>query len=894
MPLCWVLFGISGPRTAEAILRADDRMMGYFARTRSSDGRMGMYFPINRTWLGRAATLAAGCLLLHVAPIGGSPFGPAEARAQQASVSGRLTGIWEDPLPSRGTPRLRHFLSTDDGRLVPLRVTEAQLQFVGGSLSANGQYVEVAGSWRGGGREPGATADRELTVSSVRFAAAPSGASPPPQGAPILGSHPWITILCRFDSTTAEPHPLSWYEQLMGSTEPGVDHYWRELSFDQANVAGSGALGWYDLPNVHSYYVNDTLTTSQTLQLLKDDCSAVADADIFFPDYVGINFQFNGDLGGFSWGGGSSLDLDLPEGTPAKFYRVTWLANWADHVTYTHEMGHGFGLPHSSGPYGQVYDSNWDVMSGSWTNRDATWGWLAPHTISYHKNILAWIPGDRIYDATEGSSQTITLRRLADLGSGGDYLMARVPRTDGTYYTVESRHFVGYDVNLPAEAVIMHHVKYDPSNGRNRAFVVDPDDNGNPDDEGARWLPGETFSDPANGITVAIDSETLDAFVVTITITDPGHIVLDPATLDFVAEQGTDPAPQQFAIQNTGIGELQWTAADDALWLDIDSSSGTTAAAGSTDVTASVSSEGLAPGTYGATITVSGNADNTPQTLPVSLEVTAAPVIAVISDPLEFEAVIGVDPPIHEIVVQNDGGTELEWAASSDAVWMTFKRGAGTLAPGASETDTITISVDGLALGDYSGVLTFTGNAPNSPQTLDATLSVTLTPSIALSGTLEFEEYEGDDPAPRDMTVTNDGGGTLHWTASADQAWVTVSPASGDLDSGSDAAIEVNVDASGLSAGTHSAVITVAGNADDSPQTADLEFVVRARPDLAAQDVADQLMGVGTPLSPAELEYLDEVGNGNGSFDVGDFRAWLQSEGLMSRVQPAREEEVAP
>ncbi len=828
-----------------------------------------MRFQATRTWMGRATALAAGCLLLHMAPIGGSPFGSPEALAQQASVSGRLTGIWEDPLPERGTPRLRHFLSTDDGRLVPLRVTDAQLQFVGGSLSANGQYVEVAGSWRGGGREPGATADRELAVNSVRFAAAPPGASPPQQGAPILGSHPWITILCRFDSTTVEPHPLSWYEQLMGSTEPGVDHYWRELSFDQANVAGSGALGWYDLPQVRSYYVDDEAGTAN-LELLKNDCAAAADADVFFPDFVGINFQFNESLGSFSWGGGAGLDLDLPEGAPSKFYRMTWLADWADHVTYTHEMGHGFGLPHSSGPYGQVYDSNWDVMSGSWTNYDSFWGWLAPHTISYHKDMLAWIPSDRIYDATEGSSETITLRRLADLGSGGDYLMARVPRADGTYYTVESRRFAGYDANLPAEAVI------------------------DPDDDGARWLPGETFSDPANGITVAIGSQTSEAFVVTIAVAEPGHIVLDPATLDFAAEQGTDPPAQQFAVQNTGVGELQWTASHDATWLDIDSSSGTTGPAGSTDVMVNVVSAGLAPGTYGATITVSGNADNAPQTLSVSLEVTAAPVITVISDPLDFEAVIGVDPPIHEVVVRNDGGTDLDWTASSDAAWMTFKRGAGTLAPGASETDTITISVDGLAPGDYSGILTFTGNAPNSPQTLNATLSVTLTPSIALSGTLDFEEYEGDDPAPRDLTVTNDGGGILHWTASADQTWVTVSPASGDVGSGSDAAIAVSVDASGLSAGTHTAVITVAGNADDSPQTADVEFVVRARPDLAAQDVADQLMGVGTPLSPAELEYLDEVGNGNGSFDVGDFRAWLQSEGLMSRVQPARGEEVAP
>ena len=250
--------------------------------------------------------------------------------------------------------------------MVPLRVSDSQLRVVGGAEGANGQFVRVSGNWRSAAKRPGAAADRELDVSSIGYSVDPAGASPPPQGAPITGSHPWVTVLCRFsDYPATEPHPLTWYEGLMGGTEPGVDHYWRELSFDQANVAGSGAHGWYDLPQPRATYVNDT-TGDANLTLLKNDCAAVADADIHFPDYVGINFQFNESLGGFSWGGGSTLAID----GVTKFYRMTWLADWADHVTYTHEMGHGFGLPHSSGPYGQVYDSNWDVMSGSWTNRD--------------------------------------------------------------------------------------------------------------------------------------------------------------------------------------------------------------------------------------------------------------------------------------------------------------------------------------------------------------------------------------------------------------------------------------------------------------------------------------------------------------------------------------------
>ena len=172
---------------------------------------------------------------------------------------------------------------------------------------------------------------------------------------------------------------------------------------------------------------------------------------------------------------------------------------------------------------------------------------------------------------------------------------------------------------------------------------------------------------------------------------------------------------------------------------------------------------------------------------------------------------------------------------------------------------------------------------------------MTLSPSIALAGDLRRSRRTRETlRTPADLTIGNDGGGTLHWTAAADQSWVTLESASGDLASGTDQAVEVGVNVSGLGAGTHTAVITVSGNADDSPQTADVEFVVRARPDLAAQDIADQLMGVRTPLSASDLEYLDDTGNANGSFDAGDFRAWLQAEGLMSRVRPAGSEEVSP
>jgi M6 family metalloprotease-like protein len=831
--------------------------------------------------------VVAGLLAVHMAPAAPDSvgnMGPAAALAQQTSVSGQLTSVWEDPLPGQGSPRLRHFLSRHTGEMVPLRVTESQLRAVGGAEVSAGPYVEVTGSWQGPRRTPGASADRELEVSSIRYSAAPAGAFAEPQGAPIYGSQPWVTVLCRFsDLPTTEPHSLTWYQDLLGGSEPQLDHYWRELSFDQANVAGSVAHGWYDLPHEKAYYVNDSTGVSN-LQLLKDDCSAVADADVYFPDYVGINFQFNENLAGFSWGGGSTLAID----GVSRFYRVTWMSDWADQFVYGHEMGHGFGLPHSSGPYGAVYDSDWDVMSGARNFNDPTYGWVGPHTISFHKEDLGWIPADRVYDATLGTSETITLHRLGDMSAPGVFMMARIPLADGTYYTVESRRSVGYDAYLPAETVVLHHID-------GRAFVVDPDGDLDPNDDGAQWMPGETFTDAENGITVTVESQVAEGHLVTIGLMEPGHIEFDPTSIAFVAQQGTDPAPLSFAVRNTGTGDLDWTASDDAAWLELDQTSGSVVAGGSLDITATVAASELAAGTYNAVVTVSGSADNSPQTLAVGLELTPAPVLTLVAEPIDLEAVAGVDPPPHEVLIRNDGGAELTWAASSDVAWMTFARGSGTLAPGASEVDTVAISVAGLDLGDYAGTLTFTGNAVNSPQTLEALLNVVESPSIALDGTLEFEAWEGDSPPEGViLTVGNDGGGTLTWTASVDQPWVDLSFSSGTLAPGGASTIRVTVNGSGLAAGTHTAAITVSGNADDSPQTADVEFVVVARPELVPQDVADHLMGVRTTLSASELEYLDEFGNDNGSFDVGDFRAWLQSEGLLSRVSPSGGEEVAP
>ena len=88
---------------------------------------------------------------------------------------------------------------------------------------------------------------------------------------------------------------------------------------------------------------------------------------------------------------------------------------------------------------------------------------------------------------------------------------------------------------------------------------------------------------------------------------------------------GTNPAAQAFALTNTGGSTLSWTLTDNATWLQLNTASGTTTTETDT-ISASVTTSGLAAGTYNAIITVTASrSTNTPRQIPVSLTLTASP-----------------------------------------------------------------------------------------------------------------------------------------------------------------------------------------------------------------------------------------------------------------------------
>lgn len=457
----------------------------------------------------RRTTIARGARSLLWAVSFATLLPPTGALAQTTPLSGVLHVIWDDHASGSDPDGRLFFLVRPDGSAVRL------LPSPGGvgadALEAyDRRNVEVFGE-APPAPQPSPGAGEVVRVRSVREA--PSARAAAATTVVSTTAKDFVTVLCRYADDTSTPFTPSQAAVVHGPDYPGIRQFYRELSQDPTLMSGSTVRGWYDLPQPRSYYVSGTSTN---FGALARDCTAAADADVVFTEYYGINLQINGALSTrstppydvLSFGGGWTLTLD----GQTRSYGMTWLSgdHYDNYVVTTHEMGHALGWPHSSGKYGNEYDSKWDVMSVGYLRWEPPYGWLTIHTISHHKNLAGWIPSARRWAPAMGATETATIVRSA-LPPGAGYLMAEIPIAGGKRYTVEARLPMGHDTPLPGQAIVIHEAE------GSRAYVVDPDNNGDPNDEGAMWKVGESFVDAVNQVTIAVEAALSDGFVVKIT-----------------------------------------------------------------------------------------------------------------------------------------------------------------------------------------------------------------------------------------------------------------------------------------------------------------------------------------------------------------------------------------
>jgi len=316
------------------------------------------------------------------------------------------------------------------------------------------------------------------------------------------------------------------------------------------------------------------------------------------------------------------------------------------------------------------------------------------------------------------------------------------------------------------------------------------------------------------------DADNSPQFAVVTLVVEPPPptIQLDPVTLDITTVEGTNPPSEQLTITNVGGGTLEWTATNQTGWITLNPTSGT--GDGTIELTFDIT--GVAPGTYYDTVFVSDpDATNDPQFTAITLVVEPTPPTIQL-DPSSFvlNTPEGVNPSSEQISVTNVGGGTLEWTATNQTGWISLDPTGGT----GDGTIELTFDITGVGPGTYyDTVFVSDPDATNDPQFTAVTLTIEAEaePQIDLSPTaLTFNaSLGGGNPPEMNLDVTNLGGGELNWTASNNEAWLSLSPTSGT----GDGTISVSVDIAGLAQGTYNDIITVSDpEAINSPQTAEV------------------------------------------------------------------------
>jgi len=291
------------------------------------------------------------------------------------------------------------------------------------------------------------------------------------------------------------------------------------------------------------------------------------------------------------------------------------------------------------------------------------------------------------------------------------------------------------------------------------------------------------------------------------------------------SETGQNPSTQVLKVKNTGVGTLNYSISDEADWLSYNPTGGTSTG-NTNEHTISINKSGLAANDYSATISVTcGDACNSPQTIQVSLKITKEPPpeIWTSSKSLTFSAQTGgSNPPDQTLIIKNSGSGTLNYQITSNANWLSVTPDSGSSA-GAEKSHKIGAAISGLNEGTYNAKLTIADtNATNSPQEIEVTLTLSKTPPPQIwvsNQSLSFQAYEGgSNPSAQTLSIMNSGGGTLNYTITWDETWLSVNPFSGSS-SGARKNHNVSVNIGGLNPGTYSDTLIISDpNAVNSPQ----------------------------------------------------------------------------
>lgn len=504
-----------------------------------------MFLPSRRSF----AALCLAAVLLAALPTAWCQVHAAAQASTSRIERGRLLLQWGDPRPATRAapstraasaplsvrapllPQLRVQLLTDDGRRIRLDAVAARQAAV--DLSRlNTRRVAVSFA----GRSAATALKSKAKAADVVEAIVPIDAPVPRRAAPaparrqasaaaaISGKTRWLSLLCKFADIAEEQKPRTFFQQQYGDDVGQLGHYWAEVSYGTISLAGSTAHGWYTLPHARAdYVIREEGKEQMDADRLFQDCVGAADPDVDFTGVQGVNLMFNGELDGYAWGGAACASMDGRTQCP----RATWNPAWSfkNLAPLAHEMGHGYGLPHSDNSDGDAdtYDNPWDLMSDVWNNavNDQTYGTRPKHVAMIQRDRLGWVADGRKLVLPAGTHQTrrieLQYASLADAGGVQMIVLSMPEQADPNQtvrYTLEARRRSGdYEAALAGDAVIIHRTQNETAYSQDAR--VPPADRAN--NEESMFKVGERWSEPDGAYAVEVESMGVNGFVLLVT-----------------------------------------------------------------------------------------------------------------------------------------------------------------------------------------------------------------------------------------------------------------------------------------------------------------------------------------------------------------------------------------
>ncbi|MGW3206007.1 M6 family metalloprotease domain-containing protein [Streptomyces sp. NPDC001135] len=369
-----------------------------------------------------------------------------------------------------------------------------------------------------------ATAFLTLPVTVPTATAAPARSTAPAADCALPGRTGWTdeghaTDYTQFQRPLGTTHVLMLFVDFPDAPATGATtDYYRQLapaadwmkrdSYGRASLDITPLDRWIRMPQDSTSYGFQRGITFEQHEAYVRQAVAAADAYADFSRYDMVYIVPAKSAAAISFSPTYLYD-PATAGVTADGRRVKWAVTFGQDMWHwgfkvaDHETGHTFGLPDLYAFTGTDYHrfvGGWDLMGDI--------AGAAPQHLGWERWKLGWIDDRQVACLPSAGTRTV---RLNAVESPGGKKIAVIPTGETTAYVAESRRAVGADGHACSSGVLVYKVDTSTPTGYGPIQVV----NGNPGatpPSGCRALDmaafhsGQTFTDPATGVRIDVDS----------------------------------------------------------------------------------------------------------------------------------------------------------------------------------------------------------------------------------------------------------------------------------------------------------------------------------------------------------------------------------------------------